>query len=115
MGIAPRNPMGTVAGAAALHFDVATPNFLIQEEAVGIVPRFEEICAAYPLKMQEGAWSVPMAPGLDIEIDEAVATRHPFAPEQIPALDAILPDGQLVRAGTWCDMGTVPVCRIRMP
>lgn len=95
MGVCPHNPMGPVAGAVALHFDVATPNFVIQEEAVGIVPWFEEICSAYPLAMHEGAWSVPEAPGLGIEIDEAAAARHPFEPEQIPALDSILPDGRI--------------------
>ena len=38
MGVCPHNPMGPVAGAVALNFDVATTNFVIQEEAVGIVP-----------------------------------------------------------------------------
>ena len=95
MGVAPHNPLGPVAGTVALHFDVATPNFVIQEEAVGLVPWFEEICATYPLAMKDGSWSVPEAPGLGIEIDEAAAARHPFAPETIPALDAILADGRI--------------------
>ena len=95
MGICPHNPMGPVAGAAALQFDVATPGFVIQEEAVGIVPWFEEVCAVHPLAMEGGAWAVPEAPGLGIEIDEAAAARHPFAPEVIPALDAVLPDGRI--------------------
>ena len=38
MGVCPHNPMGPVAGAVALNFDVAITNFVIQEEAVGIVP-----------------------------------------------------------------------------
>ncbi len=32
MGVAPHNPLGPVANAAALHFDLSTPNFLIQED-----------------------------------------------------------------------------------
>ncbi|GLQ57203.1 galactonate dehydratase [Devosia nitrariae] len=96
MGVAPHNPMGPVAGAVALHFDLATPNFLIQEEAVGLVPWFRDICTdAYPLDMQNGVWGVPEAPGLGIEIDEAAAARHPFKQEEIPALEAILPDGRI--------------------
>ena len=95
MGVMPHNPMGPVAGAVALQFDAATPNFVIQEEAVGIVPWFEEICSAYPLTLQDGAWQIPTAPGLGIEIDETAAARHPFAPEVIPARDAILPDGRI--------------------
>ncbi|MBO6718885.1 MAG: galactonate dehydratase [Rhizobiaceae bacterium] len=95
MGVAPHNPMGPVAGAAALHFDLVTPNFVIQEEAVGIVPWFEEICSLYPLAMQNGAWAVPTAPGLGIEIDERAAARRPFQPEVIMSLDAVLADGRI--------------------
>ncbi len=94
-GVCPHNPMGPVAGAVALQFDVATPNFVIQEEAVGLVPWFEEICSAYPLKMKDGAWQVPEAPGLGIEIDEAEAAKHPFAQEEIPAMESILADGTI--------------------
>jgi galactonate dehydratase len=95
MGVCPHNPMGPVAGAVALQFDVATTNFVIQEEAVGIVPWFEEICSAYPLKLVDGSWAVPDAPGLGIEIDETAAARHPFEQEVIPALDSILSDGRI--------------------
>ena len=95
MGVCPHNPMGPVAGAVALQFDAATTNFVIQEEAVGMVPWFEEICSVYPLKLEDGCWAVPDAPGLGIEIDEAAAARHPFEPEVIPALDAILWDGRI--------------------
>lgn len=95
IGVAPHNPMGPVAGAVALHFDLATPNFVIQEEAVGIVPWFRDICSQYPLELNSGSWDVPTTPGLGIEIDEVAAARHPFAPEIIPALTAILPDGRI--------------------
>jgi len=96
IGVAPHNPMGPVAGAVALHFDLATPNFLIQEEAVGIVPWFRDICGdTFPLDLENGAWRVPDAPGLGIEIDEAAAARHPFTQEEIPACDAILGDGRI--------------------
>lgn len=95
MGVAPHNPMGPVAGAAALHFDLATPNFVIQEEAVGIVPWFEEICSTYPLALRDGAWGIPETPGLSIEINEKAAKRYPFEQEVILSLDAILSDGTI--------------------
>jgi galactonate dehydratase len=95
MGVCPHNPMGPVAGAVALNFDVATTNFVIQEEAVGIVPHFEEICSLYPLKLNKGSWEVPEAPGLGIEIDEKAAAKYPFAPEVIPALESVLADGRI--------------------
>ena len=95
MGVCPHNPMGPVAGAVALQFDAATTNFVIQEEAVGIVPWFEEICSTYPLKLTDCSWEVPDAPGLGIEIDEKAAAKHPFEQEVIPALTAVLPDGRI--------------------
>lgn len=95
MGVCPHNPMGPVAGAVALQFDAATTNFVIQEEAVGIVPWFEEICSTYPLKLTDYAWEVPDTSGLGIEIDEKAAAKHPFEQEVIPALTAVLPDGRI--------------------
>jgi galactonate dehydratase len=95
MGVCPHNPMGPVAGAVALQFDAATTNFVIQEEAVGIVPWFEEICSVYPLKLKDHCWEVPNTPGLGIEIDEKAAAKHPFKQEIIPALTAVLWDGRI--------------------
>src|SRR5690606_29041 len=43
VGIAPHNPLGPIAGVAALHFDIATPNFVIQEEMSGAVPWYGEV------------------------------------------------------------------------
>ena len=62
MGVCPHNPMGPVAGAVALNFDVATTNFVIQEEAVGIVPWFEEICLFHPLQLKDHSWMVSERP-----------------------------------------------------
>lgn len=93
MGVAPHNPMGPVAGAVALQFDAATPNFVIQEEIVGVVPWFEEVCSLYPLQLTDGSWQIPRHPGLGIEIDEAVAEKHPFKQEIILSLHATLADG----------------------
>ena len=38
VGVAPHNPLGPVANAAALHFALSTPNFLIQEDMLSDVP-----------------------------------------------------------------------------
>jgi galactonate dehydratase len=95
MGVCPHNPMGPVAGAVALQFDVATTNFVIQEEAVGIVPWFEEICGKNPMTLVDGHWDVPEAPGLGIEIDEVAAAKYPFEQEVIPATESVLADGRI--------------------
>ncbi len=85
MGVCPHNPMGPVAGAVALNFDVATTNFVIQEEAVGIVPWFEEICSVYPLKLKRRhVGSLPMRRASASKSTRSAAARHPFEQEVHP-------------------------------
>jgi galactonate dehydratase len=95
VGVAPHNPLGPLAGVAALHFDIATPNFVIQEEMVGSVPWYGEV-AETPIRMIDGAWQIPEAPGLGVEVDEKVAAKHPFQQEVLHATNAVLADGTVV-------------------
>ena len=95
IGVAPHNPLGPIAGAAALHFAVSTPNHLIQEEMVGAVPWYFEVVKG-PIKMVDGCWQVPDAPGLGVEVDEAVAAKHPYRPEVMHTTNAVLADGTIV-------------------
>jgi galactonate dehydratase len=95
VGIAPHNPLGPLAGVAALHFDIATPNFVIQEEMVGSAPWYGEV-AETPIRMVDGAWQIPVAPGLGVEVNEAVAAKHPFKQEVLHATHAVLADGTVV-------------------
>ena len=94
-GVAPHNPLGPIAGVAALHFDVATPNFVIQEEMVGAVPWYHEVVRG-PIAMVDGCWQVPEAPGLGIEVDERAAAKHPFEQEVLHTANAVLADGTVV-------------------
>lgn len=95
VGIAPHNPLGPIAGVTALHFDIATPNFVIQEEMSGAVPWYDEVVDS-PIRRVDGAWQIPERPGLGIEVNEAVAAKHPFEQEVIHASHAVLPDGTIV-------------------
>lgn len=95
IGVAPHNPLGPIAGVAALHFAVSTPNHVIQEEMVGAVPWYFEVVDS-PIKMIDGHWQVPERPGLGIEIDERVCDAHPFAPEVLHTSNAVMPDGTVV-------------------
>jgi galactonate dehydratase len=94
-GMAPHNPLGPIAGVAALHLDIATPNFVIQEEMTGAVPWYFEVVKG-PIRMVDGAWQVPDAPGLGVEVDEKAAASHPFAQEVMHATNAVLADGTVV-------------------
>ena len=95
IGVAPHNPLGPIAGVAALHFAVSTPNHVIQEEMVGAVPWYFDVVQG-PIRMVDGFWQVPEAPGLGVEVDEAACARHPFAPEVIHTTNAVLEDGTIV-------------------
>jgi galactonate dehydratase len=82
MGVAPHNPLGPVANAAALHFDLSTPNFLIQEDMLADVPwRWDVV--QHSLVTENGYWLPPEVPGLGIEVNETAAAKHPFQQEVI--------------------------------
>jgi len=95
IGVAPHNPLGPIAGAAALHFAVSTSNHVIQEEMIGAVPWYFDVVRG-PIEMIDGFWQVPTSPGLGVEVDEAECARHPFAPEVPHAVNAVLDDGAIV-------------------
>lgn len=95
MGVAPHNPNGPIAGAAALHFDVSTPNVVIQEEMSGAVPWYHDVVSV-PMKRVGSAWQVPEAAGLGVEINEKEGAKHPFKPEVLHAQGAVLADGTIV-------------------
>ncbi|GHA21893.1 galactonate dehydratase [Devosia pacifica] len=95
VGVAPHNPLGPIAGVAALHFAVSTPNHVIQEEMVGAVPWYFDVVQG-PIKMIDGFWQVPDAPGLGVHVDEDECDRHPFKQEVLHTQNAVMPDGTLV-------------------
>ena len=95
IGVAPHNPLGPIAGVAALHFAVSTPNHIIQEEMVGAVPWYFDVVQG-PIRMVDGCWEVPEAPGLGIEVNEKACAAHPFAPEIYHTTNAVLEDGTIV-------------------
>jgi len=80
VGVAPHNPLGPVANAAALHFALSTPNFLIQEDMLADVPwRWEVV--RHHLRTEGGYWLPCDAPGIGVEVDEAAARKYPFEQE----------------------------------
>ncbi|MCP5535014.1 MAG: galactonate dehydratase [Akkermansiaceae bacterium] len=95
MGVAPHNPLGPIANAAALHFDLAAPNFIIQEDMLTDVPwRWDVVKSS--LETKDGHWLPPTAPGLGIEVDEAEAAKHPFEQEIIHSNTIRAEDGAIL-------------------
>ena len=74
------NPQGPVSTASSLQVAFATPNYLIQEVVRADVPWRNEIVIG-GFDVNQGTVSVPTAPGLGIDINEAVAAKHPWEPE----------------------------------
>ncbi len=84
--VAPHCSIGPVALAAALHFDVSTPNFMIQE-AFGEfdVPWRNQLVGGWN-PLANGEFTLSDAPGLGLELDLAAIAEHPYVPQAFPSL-----------------------------
>jgi galactonate dehydratase len=84
--VAPHCSIGPVALAACLHFDVSTPNFMVQELFAefdvpwrnSLVGGWNPIC--------NGEIVLSEAPGLGLELDDAAIQAHPYRPNSFPSL-----------------------------
>ena len=84
--VAPHCSIGPVALAACLHFDVGTPNFMIQESFAEFdVPWRSSLVRGWN-PVQNGELFVSDKPGLGIELDEAAIAAHPYVPKAFPSL-----------------------------
>ena len=81
--IAPHQSGGPVATAVCLQLAACVPNFLIQEHFDAFnEPWTHDLVSWHPtIDAETGHLSLPDAPGLGIELDEAVALAHPYDPE----------------------------------
>jgi len=81
--VAPHNPLGPVATAAALQVAAAIPNFALLETKVDDVPWRSQLLTR-PLLPVDGYFALPTGPGLGIEVDWAVAAAHPYQAQDLP-------------------------------
>ena len=74
--------LSPVCMAAALHFDLAIHNFGIQE----YMPHSDETDRVFPhrYRFESGSLHPADAPGLGVEIDEALAERFPYERASLP-------------------------------
>jgi galactonate dehydratase len=86
MRISPHCSIGPVALAAALHVDVSTPNFMIQEAFAEFdVPwRNSLVCGWNPI--HNGEFVLHDTPGLGLELDEDAIAAHPYVQNPFPSL-----------------------------
>ena len=74
--LAPHCPLGPIALAACLQVGFSTPNFLIQEQSIGIhynqgADVLDYVLDRSPLQFVKGSIELLTGPGLGIEVDEA--------------------------------------------
>lgn len=84
--VAPHCSIGPVALAACLHFDVSTPNFMVQEAFAEFdVPwRNSLVCGWNPIRNGEFFLSDEL--GLGLSLDEAAIAAHPYVKHAFPSL-----------------------------
>jgi len=78
--LAPHCPLGPIALAASLQVALATPNFLIQEQSIGIhyhagTDLLDYVADPEPLRIVDGHIHRTEGPGLGITIDEPAVRR----------------------------------------
>jgi galactonate dehydratase len=86
MRIAPHCSVGPVALAAALHVDISTPNFMVQEAFAEFdVPwRNSLVCGWNPIR--NGEFVLTDEPGLGLALDEDAIAAHPYVQNPFPSL-----------------------------
>ena len=78
--IAPHLYCGPVVGAANIQIAACSPNFLILE-SIQRWDGFHAKILKQPIRWEDGFVIPPTAPGLGVELDEAVALAHPYPPD----------------------------------
>jgi galactonate dehydratase len=84
--VAPHCSIGPVALAAALHFDLCTPNFMIQEAFSEFdVPWRSRLVGGWD-PLRGGAFVLNDEPGLGLTLDDAAIAEHPYVAHAFPSL-----------------------------
>jgi galactonate dehydratase len=84
--VAPHCSVGPVALAACLHYDLSTPNFMIQEAFAEFdIPWRNRLVHGWnPVK--NGEFALDDKPGLGLELDEQEIALHPYVKNSFPSL-----------------------------
>ncbi len=79
------NPLGPVSSAACLQFNLAVPNFGVQEQPTKPGSMLTDVVPVQP-EWRDGYLLPPARPGLGIEFDRDAARKHPFKLAELPHL-----------------------------
>jgi len=84
--VSPHCSVGPVALAAALHFDISTPAFMIQEAFSEFDVSWRNALVRGWNPVHQGYLCLPEGPGLGLAIDENVIADHPYVRNSFPSL-----------------------------
>jgi galactonate dehydratase len=76
----PHNPTGPVAHVASVHLCAASPTLLWLEHQWDESPLFDSLVGGVAAPLVDGAFVVPIAPGLGAALDRGLAHAHPWQP-----------------------------------
>jgi galactonate dehydratase len=80
VAFSPHNPTGPVCTMASLHICAVAPAFLMLEHQLGESPLYYELLRGGHPELRDGSFALSDAPGLGIDLDEAIARAHPYQP-----------------------------------
>jgi 2-dehydro-3-deoxyphosphogalactonate aldolase len=80
--VAPHLYCGPIEGAANIQLSACIPNFLILE-SIQTWGGFHTEILKKPIQWEDGYVIPPTAPGLGVELDEAVAEAHPYTGDRL--------------------------------
>lgn len=83
---APHCSVGPVALAAALHLDVSTPNFYVQEAFSEFDVPWRSALVRGWNPIRNGEYFLSDAPGLGLELDDDAIADHPYVQNPFPSL-----------------------------
>jgi galactonate dehydratase len=86
LDVSPHCSIGPVALSAALHFDVSTPNFRIQEDFGGFDVPWRSALVRGWNPIREGYFYLTDQPGLGLDINEVEILAHPYVKNAFPSL-----------------------------
>jgi L-alanine-DL-glutamate epimerase-like enolase superfamily enzyme len=83
--MAVHNPLGPVSSAACLQFNLACPNFGVQEQPRRPDQTLTDVVPVQP-GWQDGYLLPAARPGLGVEFDREAAKKYPFRMAELPHL-----------------------------
>ncbi len=70
------NAFGPIQNAVTIQLDASIPNFLIQESFYDVFPQWKRDLVKDQSRVEGGHSTVPMKPGLGVDVDEKVLESH---------------------------------------